>query len=178
MNLNSDINNFNKLYNEYNDRFIRFAFGYVRDIAVSEDFVSEAFVSYWENIHKLEPDTNPPAYILTIIKNKCLNYLKQQQTHNRIAEELKRDSDWITQTKINNLEACDPDKIFSEEIQNIINETLSQLPKKTRKIFLLNRNDGFSYEEIAEKMNLSIKSIEYHISKALSQMRVSLKDFI
>ena len=76
MNLNSDINNFNKLYNEYNDRFIRFAFGYVRDIAVSEDFVSEAFVLYWENIRKLEPDTNPPAYILTIIKNKCLNYLK------------------------------------------------------------------------------------------------------
>lgn len=178
MNLNSDINNFNKLYNEYNDRFIRFAFGYVRDIAVSEDFVSEAFVSYWENIHKLEPDTNPPAYILTIIKNKCLNYLKQQQTHNRIAEELKKHSDWVTQTKINNLEACDPDLLFREEIQTIINETLNRLPKRTRKIFLLNRNDGFSYEEIAEKMNLSIKSIEYHISKVLSQMRVSLKDFI
>lgn len=178
MNLNSDINNFNKLYNEYNDRFIRFAFGYVRDIAVSEDFVSEAFVLYWENIHKLEPDTNPPAYILTIIKNKCLNYLKQQQTHNRIAEELKKHSDWVTQTKINNLEACDPDLLFREEIQTIINETLNRLPKRTRKIFLLNRNDGFSYEEIAEKMNLSIKSIEYHISKVLSQMRVSLKDFI
>ena len=178
MNLNSDINNFNKLYNEYNDRFIRFAFGYVRDIAVSEDFVSEAFVSYWENIHKLEPDTNPPAYILTIIKNKCLNYLKQQQTHNRIAEELKRDSDWITQTKINNLEACDPDKIFSEEIQNIINETLSQLPKKTQKIFILSRNEGLSYSEIAKQMSLSNKSIEYHISKALNLMRVSLKEFI
>jgi len=178
MNLNSDINNFNKLYNEYNDRFIRFAFGYVRDIAVSEDFVSEAFVLYWENIRKLEPDTNPPAYILTIIKNKCLNHLKQLQTHNRITEELKRDSDWITQTKINNLEACDPDKIFSEEIQNIINETLSQLPKKTQKIFILSRNEGLSYSEIAKQMSLSNKSIEYHISKALNLMRVSLKEFI
>jgi len=62
-------------------------------------------------------------------------------------------------------------------MERIIAETLQSLPKKTRQIFVLNRFEGLSYNEIAEKMNLSNKTIEYHISKALGKLRISLKDF-
>lgn len=178
MNSFSNIQNFNKLFNEYNDRFIRFAFGYVKERLTAEDLVSEAFMTYWENIDRLAPDTKPQAYILTIIKNKCLNHLQHLQTRYRVTEELKNHSDWALQTKISTLEACDPDFLFSEEIQSIIDETLQKLPFKTRQIFLLSRNHGLTYNQIAEKINLSPKSVEFHMSKALSQLRISLKDFL
>lgn len=174
----SDIQAFNQLFNEYYSRFVRFAEGYVRDRSVAEDFASEAFTSYWENRERLSTETNPPAYILTIIKNKCLNHLQHQQIRQRVAEELRDHSAWLLQTKISTLEACDPDFLFSEEIQRIIDTALNKLPVKTRQIFILNRFQGFSYKEVAEKMNLSLKTIEFHMSKALSQLRLSLKDFL
>ena len=71
----TDLKAFNQLFTDYQGRFIRFANTYVRDIAVAEDFTIEALMYYWENRHSLEKDSNAPAYILTIIKNKCLNYL-------------------------------------------------------------------------------------------------------
>lgn len=174
----SDIKNFNTLFNEYNQRFIRFATGYVKEVEIAEDIVVEAFTAYWENRDSLSPQTVPQAYILTIIRNKCINHLQNQKVKLRVKEELREHAEWLLQTKISTLEACDPDFLFSDEIQQIIHDTLKKLPKKTRQIFVLNRFNGLSYKEIAEKMNLSNKSIEFHISKALSQFRLALKDFI
>ena len=174
----SDIKHFNTLYNEYYRRFIHFAFGYVKEVETAEDFVSDAFTTYWENKENLLSNTNPQAYILAIIKNKCLNYLQHQQVHFRVTAELKEHDEWLRQTKISTLEACDPDFLFSEEIQEIIDNTLKKLPQKTRQIFSLSRQQGLTYKEIAEKTHLNQKTIEFHVSKALSLLRLSLKDFM
>ena len=125
----SDIKIFNKLFNEYYLKFIRFAVGYVKEMPVAEDLVSDAFSIYWENRGKMNPDANPPAYILTIIKNNCLNYLQHQKTRQRIEQELTEHAIWLLNTKINTLEACDPELIFSTEIQQIINNTLGTVKK-------------------------------------------------
>ena len=178
MNQFSDIQYFNTLFNEYYSRFIRFAIGYVKDEATAEDFVSEAFTVYWENRETLLPNTNPPAYVLTIVRNKCLNYLKHQQIHQRVADELSDYTEWLLQIRIATLEACDPDYLFSEEIQEIVDNTLKKLPLKTRQIFSLSREQGLTYKEIAEKTQLNQKTIEFHVSKALSLLRLSLKDFM
>ena len=178
MNTPGDIQNFNKLFNEYYRRFIHFAIGYLKDEQVAEDFVSEAFTVYWENRADLLPETNPPAYILKIIKNKCLNHIKHIQIQQRVTNELRDHSEWVLQTKISTLEACDPDFIFSKELQEIIDAALDKLPEKTRQIFSLSRDKGLTYREIAEKTDLSQKAVEFHISKALHQLRVSLKDFL
>lgn len=178
MNAAPDIKNFNYLFNEYYPRFIRFAIGYVRDEQVAEDFVSEAFTAYWENLQNLEPDTKPQAYILSIIRNKCLNHLQHLKVRSRVKEEMSQHAEWKLNLSISTLEACDPDFIFSDEIQLIINKTLSKLPEKTRQIFILSRYEALPYSEIAQRMNLTNKSIEYHISKALELFRLSLQEFI
>ena len=177
MNSFTDIQSFNQLFNEYYERFIRFAQGYVKERETSEDFVSEAFTLFWENRENLLSDTKPQSYILTIVKNKCLNHLQHIQVRQRTENILCEHESWRLSLSINTLQACDPEFLFSEEMERIINETLQSLPKKTRQIFVLNRFEGLSYHEIAEKMNLSCKTIEYHISKALSELRLSLKDF-
>jgi RNA polymerase sigma-70 factor (ECF subfamily) len=177
MNTFSDIQCFNQLFNEYYERFIRFAQGYVREKETAEDFVSEAFTQFWENREDLQSDTKPQAYILTIIKNKCLNHLQHIQVRQHAENILSEHESWRLSVSINTLQACDPEFLFSEEMERIIVETLQSLPKKTRQIFVFNRFEGLSYHEIADKMNLSDKTIEYHISRALRELRISLKDF-
>lgn len=178
MNSYSDIKRFNELFNEYYERIVRFAKSYVRDLAVAEDFASEAFAAFWENRDNLSDETNPKAYILTIVKNKCANHLKHEQIRLKAEKELNSHSEWVLTTNLNTLEACDPDFIFSDEIQHILKKTLEKMPQKTRQIFIFSRFDGLSYNEIALKMDVSQKTIEFHISKALRALRLALKDFI
>jgi RNA polymerase sigma-70 factor (ECF subfamily) len=178
MNAYSDIKQFNELFNEYYQRIVRFAMSYVRDLDVAEDFASEAFAAFWENRTTLSEETNSKAYILTIVKNKCMNHLKHEQIRLKAEREINNHSEWVLTTNLNTLEACDPNFIFSDEIQHILNETLEKMPQKTRQIFILNRFNGLSYHEIAQKMDVSQKTIEFHISKALRTLRFELKDFI
>ncbi|HBG41235.1 MAG TPA: RNA polymerase sigma-70 factor [Porphyromonadaceae bacterium] len=174
----SKLSLFNELFDNYYRQFVRFAIGYLKDSTMAEDYVSEAFIAYWENRNTLTADTNPPAYILAIVKNKCINHLQREQMRQRVEKQLSDHSLWALTTRINTLEACNPEMIFSNEVKEIIDRTLSDLPEKTRQIFLLSRNEDLSHKEIAERITLSTKAIEFHISKALAALRISLKDFM
>ena len=101
---------------------------YVRDMAVAEDFTIEALMQYWENRNTLKADSNVPAYILTIIKNKCINYLQHIQVREDASEHLKNHAEWELNTRISTLEACDPEELFTAEAQEIVNKTLATLP--------------------------------------------------
>lgn len=178
MSKTNDVIKFNKLFTTYYQQFIFFALGYVRDEAKAEDLVSDAFTTYWECMDKLSIDTNAPGYILTIVKNKCLNYLQHEKVKLKASKEITDHAQWILETNINTLEACDPNKLFSQEIEQIIERTIEKLPYKTAQVFHMSRFEYLSHREIAEKLNLSTKSIEYHITKALSELRINLKDFL
>ncbi|MDD4515315.1 RNA polymerase sigma-70 factor [Massilibacteroides sp.] len=173
-----ELGDFNKLFNEYKERFTRFANTYVRDISVAEDFTNDSFLYYWENRATIDTQSNPPAYILTTLKHKCLNYLQSVQIRQDVSEKLRLHAEWELQTRITSLEACEPYQLFTEEIQNIVNESLRNLPEKTRKIFLLSRKENYSHKEIAEKVGLSTKSVEFHINKTLKVLRENLKDYL
>ncbi len=170
--------NFNKLFNTYYQDFVYFAMGYVKDESKAQDFVSDAFVAYWEQKETLDDNTNAQGYILTILKNKCLNYLRHKKIKLKAIEELTDHAQWILDTNINTLEACNPDILFSQEIQQIIDKTIGRLPLKTAQVFYMSRYEYLSHREIAVKLNLSTKSIEYHITKALCELRINLKDFL
>ncbi len=172
----SDLQVFNQFFKTYQQKFIRFANFYVRDLAVAEDFTIESLLNYWEKRHLLSPDTNPKAYVLTSIKNKCLNYLQHLQTRNDFAEEAH--AEWKLSVRITTLEACDPVELFADDIQKIVNETLQKLPEKTRQIFLMSRENNLSRKEIAEINGITIKGVEFHISKAIKVLRTTLKDYI
>jgi len=173
-----ELQTFNQLYLTYRQGFIRFAHSYVRDEDVAEDFVTDSMIYYWENRHSLAEDTFPPAYILKMIKTKCLNYLEHLQTRSYVSEALRKHAEWELSTRIASLKVCDPEELFSSEIQEIVTKTLRQLPDRTREIFLLNREENLSYNEIAARMGISSKGVEFHISKALKVLRISLKDYL
>ena len=80
--------------------------------------------------------------------------------------------------KISALSACDPCELYTNEVQEIVNHTLEKLPSKTRQIFFMNRYEDISYPEIAKKLFVNQKTVEYHISKALKALRAVLKDYL
>lgn len=174
----SDLATFNKLFTDYKDRFVRFATAYVHDSAVAEDFVIDSLIYYWENRSRLGDDVNVPAYVLTTIKHKCLNYLQHLRLHEEVAENIVNHAQWELQTRISTLEACEPNDLFTSEAQEIVDRTLASLPDRTRQIFMLSRVQNQSYQEIAQQFEISSKGVEFHIAKALKALKVNLKDYL
>jgi len=177
MNKVSEIKAFTQLFNDYRGRFIHFAYTYVGDEMVAEDIALESLMSYWENRSKLEPDSNIPAYILAIIRNKCLNHLHHQRIRQNAEEYLQMVDEWELNLHISSLEAFDPTHVFSEEIERIVDDTLNRLPEQTRLIFMKSRYDNLSHKEISAQLGISTKSVEFHITKALKALRIELKDY-
>lgn len=174
----SELAAFNELFTTYKGKFIRFAQTYVRDTAVAEDYVIDSLLYYWENRHKLEGDVNVPAYVLTVLKHKCLNYLQHQSLHEEVMSSMLSHAQWELNTRIASLEACEPYELFVEEAQEIVKTTLAQLPQRTREIFVMSRMQNLSHKEIAEKLGITAKGVEFHISKALKELRIGLKDYL
>ena len=153
---------FNTIYTQYYAKSFRFANLYVRNDLVAEDIATESLVKLWE-VMKKETVEKPQALLLTILKHKSLDYLKQQR-------ELV--------IRISTLEACDPESVFSDEIRLIMDDTLKKLPDQTCKVFMMSRFEQKSGKEIAEELGITVKGVDYHIAKALKALRVSLKDYL
>lgn len=174
---NPKVNNFNSLYTKNYKKAFLFTKSYVHDESVAEDIVAESFIKIWEKLKEEEIDYSD-YLLLSILKNKALNYLKHEEikidTINSLTDISKRE----LQLSISTLQACVPEEIFSNDVREIITKTLNVLPQQTRRIFNLSRFQYKGNKEIAQILNLSEKSIEYHISKALKVLRVNLKDYL
>jgi RNA polymerase sigma-70 factor (ECF subfamily) len=168
---------FSKLFVNHQQGFIRFANSYVRNIVIAEDFVTDAWLYFWENRYKLPEDTNIPAYVLTIVKNKCLSYLRHLQIQEQVISQIHSDIQWEMQTRIARLEDCEPYQIFTSEIEELMTKALSRLSEQTQIVFRLSRIQQLSGKEIAEKLGISTKTVEFHISKATKALRKELKDY-
>jgi RNA polymerase sigma-70 factor (ECF subfamily) len=149
----------------------------VHDDLTAEDIASDALVKLWEQMKEKEIEC-PEAFLLTILKNKALDYLKHEMVKEEAIRALKTIYAEELQLRISMLEACDPTEIFETEIQTILQNTLARFPEQTRRIFEMSQYDDKSNKEIADELGLSVKSIEYHITKALKALRISLKDYL
>ena len=168
---------FGNIYTNHYKPSLLFVRSYVHDIMAAEDIVSESLISLWRAM-KTEEVINPKAMLVTILRNESLNYLKheyiKQEKLSTISGALLRDA----QYRISTLESCNPAEIFSAEITQIVARTLQTLPPKTLKVFELSRYEQLTVKEIAEQLNLSDKSVEYHITKSLKALRIALKEYL
>lgn len=169
---------FGRLFAVWRARFEAFACSYVRNSAVAEDLVSDSFMSFWESRDRISADTNLQAYILTIVRNKCLDWLRAQSLHIKIEQEVYELRRQIVASDIRSLQAFDPETIFSEEIASIVRQTLERLPELTREVFVARRFEELSYKEIAEKYSITVRRVEFELEKVLKRLHVALKDYL
>lgn len=169
---------FERLYAQYYQRFTMIARRYVRDSAVAEDLVTDSFVTFWDNREKLASDTNMPAYLLTVVKNNCLNWLHARQLHLRIEKQLHTHQYRMVDAGIDSLEACDPARLFADEVSRIVRETLETMPELTRIVFESNRFFEKTYAEIAAEQGISVRRVTSEMQRALAHLRTQLKDYL
>lgn len=143
---------------------------------MAEDIVSEALIKLWELIKDDEIE-NPSRLLFVILKNKALDYLKHEKIKNDAFLSISAQTNRELEIRISTLEASNPDKIFAKDIQSILDSTISKLPKQTRIIFEMSRFRNMPKKDIADYFKISIKGVDYHISKALSSLRENLKDY-
>ena len=143
---------------------------YVKDFETSEEIVQEAFLSLWEKRETIDMAQPVKAYLVTIIRNKCLNWLRDNKKFNTDIlrfEEYLPDNEYVT-----------ADKLVENEILKSIENAVKELPEKCREIFTLSRFGNLKYQEIADHLQISVKTVETQMSKALQHMRIKLKEFI
>lgn len=165
-------------YGLYQPRLIKIAMRYVRDSIAAEDIVSDSFVSFFKTYRQLPPESNKAAYLVTIVKNNCLNFLYAKQNHLRIEKDIHASHLRLVEENIRSLEMCDPKKIFENEVHLIIMETLSKLSETDRQVFEKSRFEGKTYMEIAQDCNISVRKVTSIIQNVLAKMRVALKDYL
>ncbi|MGL5273364.1 MAG: RNA polymerase sigma-70 factor [Phocaeicola sp.] len=157
-------------------QFIQFSYSYVRDWAEAEDIVMNAFTSVWERREDLNEHDNLAALLLTAIKNRSLNHIQHVEVRMRAEQHIGSTQQKEIALRIATLEACDPEAIFSEEIQELVQRAIQKLPESSRKVFVLSRIENLSNKEIAAQLEISVKTVEYHITRSLKELKERLKD--
>lgn len=169
---------FSILYTTYRGKFCSIAKSYVRDAVIAEDIVDECFTNFWDSREKIEMPEIPEAYILQSIKNKCLNSLRDKATHMRIQQKIQEDAYKAMMTEIEIMTHDNMGLLFEQEISHIFSSHLQKCPELSRNIFLSSRFDNLTYDEIAEKYNISQRKVKREIQKMIKDLRNSLKEYL
>lgn len=168
---------FKQFYEKNYNKSFYFVKSYVHDDMIAEDIVIESLTKCWE-VLSIEKSAISASFLFTILKNKSLNYLKQEIARQRTYDSFREWNERELMLRISSLKDCDPKEIFSTEVQSIISKTLASLPEQTRKIFEMSRFEDKSVKEIALIMNMTPKGVEYHITRSLKLFRKALNDYL
>ena len=148
---------------------LRFSQTYVIAEEDAENIVQDTFLYLWEHLELLEDIDHLDAFLFTLIKNRCLNFLKHQSYIQAKTCSLKADEE---------LEQFDEAVSSISEVENLLSQTMQKLPERCREIFLLSRIEGLKYKEIAERLDISVNTVENQISIALRKLRSELKEYL
>ena len=174
-----NIDSFAKIYTAYFEKSFRFVKSYVLDELVAEDIASESLIKLWDTMKKktLAEDEIIP-YLLTILKNKSLDYLKHLDVERAAVDKITNWQQVDLDFRISSLESFDANGIYIREMYDILKETLKMMPAATQKVFKMSRFQNKTNKEIAEEMGMTVKGVEFHMTKALKVLRVALKDYL
>jgi len=155
---------FEQIFQQFYSPLCNYATKIIRDDIISEDIVQQLFIQLWEN-GKLMDANNTERYLLRATKFKCIDYLRSIKNKNiSLPEELP------------DLIQTENSELLEEDIEPLLHYYASKLPPKTREVFLLSRKSGLTYKQIAEEMDISIKTVENQMGRALRKMRELLKE--
>jgi RNA polymerase sigma-70 factor, ECF subfamily len=165
-----DITAFEMLFRTYYQPLCNYAYTFVQDHDEAEEIVQSTFLQVWEKKSTLEIRTGVKPYLYAMVRNACLNVLKHEKVKQQHAEvELafgERSSELVSRA------------VIASELEGKIYRAMEALPEQCRLVFKLSRFEELKYAEIAEQLNISIKTVENHMGKALKIMREQLKDYL
>src|SRR5688572_11920362 len=156
------------LFRKYYAPLCKSLYKILRDATIAEDIVQEVFLKVWEKRESLQMDEAIQSYLYRSCYNTALNFLKQQ----------KKNSDIDTlEVALPGGETAEKNLAYLETEAEIL-KAIDSLPPKTKLVFSLSRFEELSYKEIAERLDISLKSVEKHMGIALQRLRENLKEYL
>ena len=166
-NLNKDL--FEQLFKEHFVHLCNFARNYVPDLDDAKEIVQDVFINLWNKRETISSEKSVKSYLFTSVKNRCFNFIRDN----------KKFRSNVLDIDIADYEMpYENDSFSGSELQTKINNAINKLPEKCRQVFKLSRIEELKYKEIAEKLNISVKTVEAQMSKALKVLREELKEYI
>ena len=167
--INDDKNAYRTLFDLFYQPLCVYARRYVDEHEAIEDFVQNVFVMLWENRKDLKIESSVRNYLLVSVKNQCLNYLKHEGYKQSYIE--------VYLSKSSN--AGNYDELYLlTELQELLNEALSKLPETYRIIFEMSKLENKSNIEIAETLQIPLRSVERYKAKVMEALKKDLKDYL
>lgn len=160
---------FEKLFNTYYSNLCAYANNFLKDVDASEEVVQEVLFKLWTNRESIEITSSVQSYLFRAVRNVSLNVLK----HINIREDYKQQNEYERQNELSS-----EDEMIVSELEQRIRHTIDLLPMERKKIFIMSRYEGLKYKEIADKLNISVSTVENQMVKALKFLRDELKDYL
>jgi RNA polymerase sigma-70 factor (ECF subfamily) len=159
---------FEVLFKTHYEALVKFTYKYLNNAEEAEEIVQETFYNLWKKSSEIKIQTSIKSYLYQAVRNSSLNAIKHKQVQKKYIDHVeKNDTSLSTE---NHMEL--------DELTAKINEAINQLPPKCKQVFELSRYEEKKYQEIADELGISIKTVENHMGKALSLLRKSLKEYI
>lgn len=155
------------IFNKYFKDLYRFGYSYLRDETQAEEIAQEVFLYLWDKREKIEIQTTLKTYLFSAVKNKCMNYIKIELPRQKNMSDVEQAKMFVSYDK----DTTDNSELLKKQIKQAIDE----LPTKCKQVFMLSRYSGFTYEEIAEELGISKKTVENQMGIALKKLRISLE---
>lgn len=169
---------FKEIYNMYFPKLVHFSKMYIISETDAENIVQDVFLYFWENQKSLGYIDNLNAFLFTMVKNKCIDYLRKQTRTSLRNYPITDVQEKEFELKLYALQTFDESNLSREEIESLITNALYTLSPRCREIFILSRFEGLKHKEIADRLNISTNTIEGHITTALKKLKEILKDYI
>ena len=170
VNLHNDKkSDFSRVYSIYFPKLVRFAREFVLSTEDAENIIQDIFIYLWEHQEILGSLSNLNAFLFVLVKNRCIDFIRQKKLVERKREEFEMVMDKELQLKMYALQQFDENALSADDIEVILNNAINSLPEKCREVFILSRMEGLKYREIAERLNISTKTVENQIITALKK---------
>ncbi len=157
------------------DVLCHYAESIIKDRNYAEDVVIESFERFWEDRGKIKIKENARSYLFRSVRNRCIDHLRQKKRYFEI--EIEKASE-LSSLKLSPAYFDSSDPLEIKELEQKIEDAIGRLPESCRDIFLMNRRQGLKYKEIADKLGLSINTVEVQMGRALKKLRVSLSEYL
>ncbi|RYZ98186.1 MAG: RNA polymerase sigma-70 factor [Sphingobacteriaceae bacterium] len=161
---------FDRIYLDHYKVLHHYAYTMVNDGALAEEMVHQVFLRILEKNESLTIHTSIKAYLYRCVYNECLNYLKHQKVKYAFEAHTINTMDGLTETPSAKMQYL--------ELEQQVKKAINELPEQCRTIFEMSRFEELKYAEIARELNLSVKTVETQMSRALKKLRVSLIDYL
>jgi RNA polymerase sigma-70 factor (family 1) len=163
-------NAFSAIFISYYRDLVLFATNYTHETESAEEIVQDVFVRIWEEHEVINIKVSLKSYLLKSVRNKCIDWIRQAEVRRKYKEEC-----FYT---LLTYDFSTDNYIINSELENLIRAALMKLPPVIEQVYRMNRYEGLKYHEIAEKLNVSVRTVEDRIGKALSLLRNELHDYL